>query len=393
MIRASLGQIVSSMRHRRPAYLSLVLEVALGCTVVAYILALGAGLRRISTNPIGVDEERTFTVSFEQDLDGAHDERVAREVAALRALRGVEAAAWVELPPLSRRELPVPVQARDGSHLIWTLRGDEHLLDALGLTPTEGRALTAADARARAPGARPVVITRALAARLEGPAVGRTLSSPALGPLHVIGVIDETLRLGPFYAYDSQLAVLLEQPLEGRRTSYIVRTTPDATARFSDSARAALGSTPGRFLAVQRFSDTRDYLVRNVHGADTMILITVFGMLMVVLVGSLGMASSLIVERERQIGVRRALGARRVDIAAHFMLENLLATISGLLLGTGLCTLLDRLLEPLKGSLIIDWAPYLPVAAALFLVSGQLAVFWPARRAAQVAPSVASRAA
>ena len=30
MIRAGLGQIASSMRHRKPAYLSLVLEVALG---------------------------------------------------------------------------------------------------------------------------------------------------------------------------------------------------------------------------------------------------------------------------------------------------------------------------------------------------------------------------
>jgi putative ABC transport system permease protein len=114
---------------------------------------------------------------------------------------------------------------------------------------------------------------------------------------------------------------------------------------------------------------------------------------MVVLVGSLGMASSLIVERARQIGVRRALGARKADIAAYFMLENLFATALGLVISAGLCAGLDFLLQPIKGQVIIDWPAYLKVGAVLFLISGQLAVFWPARRASHIPASVVSRPA
>jgi putative ABC transport system permease protein len=123
-------------------------------------------------------------------------------------------------------------------------------------------------------------------------------------------------------------------------------------------------------------------VVRNVHGADTVIVLTVLGMVLVVLVGSIGMASSLIVERARQIGIRRALGARKLDIVGYFMLENLFATVLGLLIGAGLCAVLDQVMAPVRGSLVIGWHSYLPLAAGLFVLAGQVSVLIPAHRAA-----------
>jgi putative ABC transport system permease protein len=116
-------------------------------------------------------------------------------------------------------------------------------------------------------------------------------------------------------------------------------------------------------------------------------------MVLVVLVGSLGMASSLIVERARQIGIRRALGARKSDILGYFMAESLLATVLGVLVSAGICALLDQLLAGVRGPLAVTWWKYLPIAALLFLVTGQIAVLLPARRAAKIEPSVASRPA
>jgi putative ABC transport system permease protein len=209
-----------------------------------------------------------------------------------------------------------------------------------------------------------------------------------------VGVIARQIRLGPFFAGATELVIMPAQPGQGRRNTYLVRTRPEAGNGFASAAGARLrAARPERWLSITRLSDSRDLIVRNIRGADIIILITVLGMLLVVLVGSLGMSSSLVVERARQIGIRRALGARRSDIIGYFMLENLFATALGLLLSAGICALLDRLLVPLRGPLIIEWREYLPISAALFLLCGQLAVLLPARRASHVAPSVATRAA
>ncbi len=392
MMRVGISQIASSMRHRKSAYASLVLEVALGCTVVAYVLALGNGLRSVADQPLGFDASRTFAVAIEEPPRGAHEQRYRRELAEVRALPGVEAAAWVELAPLSRCELPETLTTGDGPRLTWSLRGDEQLPNVLGAELSAGRALTAADAAQTGP--IPVLISSALADGLGRSPLGARLSSPGLGSLSVVGVVARQIRLGPFFAGATELVIMPGHPGQARRNTYLVRARPEASNGFARAADARLrAARPERWLSITRLSDARDLIVRNIAGADIIILITVLGMLLVVLVGSLGMSSSLVVERARQIGIRRALGARRSDIIGYFMLENLFATALGLLLSAGICALLDQLLVDVRGPLIIEWRKYLPISAALFLLSGQVAVLLPARRAAHVAPSVATRTA
>ena len=88
MMRASFSQIVSSMRHRRLAYLSLAAEVALGSTVVTYMLALGAALSRIRSihrHRRGARLHRRVRAAAARSADV----RRQRELAELRALPGV----------------------------------------------------------------------------------------------------------------------------------------------------------------------------------------------------------------------------------------------------------------------------------------------------------------
>jgi putative ABC transport system permease protein len=381
MIRVGLSQIVSSMRHRKSAYSSLVLEVALGSTVVAYALGLGASLHDMTGNALGFDETRSFEVAIEQPLGSSHAERTAREQAELRGLPGVQAVAWIDLPPLSRFELPIEAMTATGPRQLWAMRGDSGLAQAFGAHLAAGRWLSPADAEVRGPV--PVLVTRSLAAKLGESALGATLSAPGLGSLSVVGVLDEALRINPFYETPSEIVIIAMRPAETRRTTYLVRTAMGESGSFAARAIAALGASDHRRgVHVTPLSDAREKLVRNVHGADTVIVITVLGMVLVVLVGSIGMASSLIVERARQIGIRRALGARKLDIVGYFMLENLLATVLGLLIGAGLCAALDQVLAPVRGALVIGWQGYLPLAAGLFVLAGQVSVLIPAHRAA-----------
>jgi len=108
--------------------------------------------------------------------------------------------------------------------------------------------------------------------------------------------------------------------------------------------------------------------------------------------GIAGMATLWVNQRRKQIGVRRALGARKVDVLRYFITENLMITtggiVAGLLLALGLNQLLVSQLELTKLPL-----GYLAVGSLVLWLIGVLAVYGPAWRAAGISPAIATRSA
>jgi len=119
-------------------------------------------------------------------------------------------------------------------------------------------------------------------------------------------------------------------------------------------------------------------------GVICLILLAVTG------AGIVGLTSFWVGQRHKQIGVRRALGARKLDILRYFQAENLLiaggGALAGIVLAIGLNLWLMHRFE-------MDRIPvvYVLLGVAVVLALGQLAVFAPARRAANVPPVVATR--
>ena len=106
--------------------------------------------------------------------------------------------------------------------------------------------------------------------------------------------------------------------------------------------------------------------------------------------GVFGLAAFNVSTRTKQIGTRRAVGARRFDIVRYFMLENWLITGFGLALGVvGALTLNWFLDTEYNTGRVPLW--YLPLGMAALWLLGQLAVLLPARRAANIPPSLATR--
>jgi putative ABC transport system permease protein len=112
------------------------------------------------------------------------------------------------------------------------------------------------------------------------------------------------------------------------------------------------------------------------------------------LVGGVGVSNIMLVsvrERTREIGLRKALGARQRDVLLQFLIEAVLLTtvggVVGILLGVGGSLLIDRF-SPLP-AVIAWWSP-----ALAFGVSVAVGVFFgvaPARRAGRLDPVTALR--
>jgi putative ABC transport system permease protein len=173
---------------------------------------------------------------------------------------------------------------------------------------------------------------------------------------------------------------------------YVVRTQPGQQAAVMAAAKKRLlDISRMRILeGVQTFAQSRTQRFASA-AATSWLLATVCTLLLIISAcGTVGLTMLWVGQRRRQIGMRRALGARRVDILSYFHTENLLIAGTGALLGIagglGANVWLANHLALTRMS-----PAYIGIGALIVLALSQLAVLWPAIRAAAVPPSLAAR--
>ena len=99
-----------------------------------------------------------------------------------------------------------------------------------------------------------------------------------------------------------------------------------------------------------------------------------------------------VVERTREIGMRKAVGARHRDILLQILVESSALSFAGAAIGIGLGIGLAELVEavsPMPAAVGVHW---LAIAAAMGIIVGVVAGLYPASRAAKLDPVVALRA-
>jgi putative ABC transport system permease protein len=113
------------------------------------------------------------------------------------------------------------------------------------------------------------------------------------------------------------------------------------------------------------------------------------------LVGGVGIMNIMLVsvtERTREIGIRKAVGARRRDILAQFLIESMVLSIIGGLIGVALGVTISLILGSQGGGWRTIISPFSIVESFVFAaIVGVFFGLWPARKAAQMDPIVALR--
>jgi putative ABC transport system permease protein len=212
-----------------------------------------------------------------------------------------------------------------------------------------------------------------------------------LEPVTIIGVVDTMEGTWPHWpGFERQ--IIFPTVLEGSFVRYMVRTMPGQLDQIMKEAEQKLGDAhTGNFVRkVHPLTYYRDSTNSGDHAMTVMLSLVTALILSITALGIVGLASFSVSQRTKQIGTRRALGARRRDILHYFMTENWLITSMGTILGSVFAVALNFWLVNLYDLPAISWY-YIPVGVVCLWALGLLAVLGPAFRASGISPSIATR--
>ena len=141
---------------------------------------------------------------------------------------------------------------------------------------------------------------------------------------------------------------------------------------------------------------TSDQLVEQFHSITAIVALVMVVMSSIgLLVGGIGVMNIMLVsvtERTREIGIRKAIGAKRADIVLQFLTEAVVLTGMGGLIGMSMGWLVSfacRMVYPALPTAVPWWAAVLGVVVSVAI--GLFFGIWPANKAARLDPVVALR--
>jgi putative ABC transport system permease protein len=390
-----------SVRSRQMRGVLVAGQIALCVSLLAAAGLLGRSLWMMTHAPLGFDPDQTLT--FNVPLPSTRypfqpaTQRVAfREQfeARLKAIPGVSGVAvssgiptrifnnngiFIQSRPWAANE-PVP--------FVSTTRVNDDFFKTLRIPVIAGRTFNSADV---ADGPQVMVISEAFAKRYvpKGDAVGQQIRYGPPDPTQpwttIIGVVGN-VRNDPLAlaAEPVMFFTVRQQPFSD---SYALRTTGDPKA-IINTVRATLKSVDASLPMTD--VKTYDEVVSEGFAARRLpvMLMSAFGVLALLLasVGVYAMFTSMAAAREREFGVRIALGGSRSSVAGLVLRQGGRWMATGLAVGAGGIVVAARLVQSqLTGVAAFD--PLTIGAAVLvLLVCAGVALLVPVRRATQVDP-------
>ncbi len=288
--------------------------------------------------------------------------------------------------------------------------GDEHAIAGWGLKLIAGRNFNSDEVADKVgytdikpPAA--VIITRGLADKLfpnanAANAVGQTIYEESLegssahrrrgrSTASAVGVGGRMGQQVQRQLHHSALPLREPYP-----TFYIMHTQPGQAAAVIQAAPKKLFdiSRARVIRKTQAMTTMRTEIYKDDKGLVVILGVVCAALLAVTAFGIVGLTSYWVAQRRRQIGIRRALGATRNAIIQYFQTENLLIAGAGAAIGVALAVSLNLwMVNAFAMQRLNTGYPF--IGAIVVLVLGQVAVLWPALKAASIPPALATRAA
>lgn len=399
--------ILSALRRHKAGTILIALQIALTLAIVCNALFIVHERVDKVNRTTGMDETNLITIG--NDYVGAPETfapLMQTDLQTLRSLPGVVDAYVTNSFPLRQGGWSTGVQvdpdSKKPSVSTALYFGDEHALKTLGVHLVAGRNFNAGETqtvkREQQPGSPQVIITKALADKIfpDGNALGKVVYLAKGKPSTVIGIIDKLTS--PWVSndfVDGDYVTIMPVIFDSSFQNFLVRTQPgQEDAVFKAIPPALYAANRMRVIpektGIRRFEDVRARAYEADRGMAILMSVVCGVLLAITAAGIVGLSSFWVGQRRKQIGVRRALGARRSDILSYFMTENfliaLVGVVVGVILAVGLSQWMFTHFEMKRLSLT-----YVGIGVVALLALGQAAVFAPALRASRVSPVEATR--
>lgn len=405
----------ASRRSTRVRGALLIAEVALVVPLLIGASLLVQSFSKLLSQPVGFDADRV--VRFELSLPtcgtvwapdttctGVKDpryasresrERFARDlVASLRAMPGAENAAMgfgVPFTPFARQQNTIEIQGfapppPGRPNVVEQKWATPQYFATLGVPLLRGRDFNDGD---RADGALVSIVSEGAAKAYFGgqDPIGKVLKEQGT----IIGVVGNTKTQG--LSGEPEPAVYMPVAQSGLPWMTIVVRAKGDVATAMTEARARVAALDPR-LPVTHLNAMRDDV--NASAASTrlaMLLLSGFALaaLGLAMLGIYGLVAYTVRAREREVGIRIALGARHAHVVSLMMRGGVVPIATGV----GVGVLLSIIGSSALRSVVFGVAPtdaltYVATVVALVAIA-MVAAWWPARRAARVDPLAAMR--
>ncbi len=363
--------------------------------------------------PAGFRIDHLLTASFDPSLARYTPDQTrefyTRLLERARALPGVKAAALTQTVPMlpggdQSRVIPESVQLPPGTEAIGVISNtvSDDYFDVIGIPIVDGRPVQVTD-RADTPR---VAVVNEVFARKYYPgqsAVGKRLRlNTTAGPLiQIVGVAKQSKYLFPVEPPLDYIYLPMTQNMQARGSlarnlvsgmmlALYTAGPPNELAgplrdmvRSLDSGQPVIGIRTMEEIFDVRARGSLDVLVEALAGLG------VLGFILA-LVGLYGLMTYSVGLRQREIGIRMAIGADRIGVATMVLKQGLYLAGAGVAIGVLLWLLASRPVMAMIGAGSFSWNLLALVAAGL-LGAAALGAYFPARRASHVDPSTVLR--
>jgi putative ABC transport system permease protein len=401
-----LGQGFDNLRAHKLRSVLTMLGMIFGVAAVIAMLSIGAGAQQQVIAFIEQLGVRNIIVEARESSDNASLQKVRQTSAGLsfRDLRMIEASlGGVVASTARKRFVPAKMLPRPVGDMPTVFGVEPNYRQIAALAPASGRFFTQEEADAAASVA---VLGRAAATTIFGAedpldrfvkindswfrVIG--VAAPQLAVQDDVGGLPATDPNNVIYV-PTMAAILRVEDLQARYRDeidaiYIQLESDDAVTPAGTIIRGVLEAShrgagdytvilPAELLAQQQRTKR---LFEFVMVAIASISLLVGG------IGIMNIMLASVMERTREIGVRRAIGARRVDVIRQFLIETTLITVTGGLAGTVAGVALSRLVAYLAGWSTIVTVTSVVVACVVSVTVGIVFGLYPAVRAAKLDP-------
>lgn len=378
--------------------LLIVLQIALSLTILFAAGLLTRTLSGLKTIDLGFNPARVITLKIDPAMNGYppdETDRVFDEVLSrLRRQPGTEAASLAVVTPLEGSMISLALSIPGRSKKSSDVQTNFNMISAdyfktLNQPLLAGRDFSDLDVR-KAPNV--AIVNQMFAAQYmagQNP-IGRHFRVGD-ADTEIVGLVKNS-RYQTLREETWPLVYLPAKQTQSSGYTLLIRSRLETRVAVAGIQRA-IRSIDAK-LPIYQIRELQDEIDQGISSERVLsFLSTLFGALATLLstMGIYGLIAYAVARRTREIGLRFAIGAQKLDVAKLFLRESLLLVAAGILAGIPLAVAATRVLNSLLYGVAAGDPAILTFAVLIFLLAALLATLLPVLRAARIDPIRALR--